>query len=400
MSEFLQQLEELRPYLTQLRRTLHAHPELGHQEQQTAARIEAELDAAHIPHRRCGGTGVVGILRGTAAAPAAAAAVVALRADIDALPIEEQNDVPYRSQEAGRMHACGHDAHTACLLGAARLLAAHTAAFSGEIRMIFQPAEEIGSGTRPFLEAGVMQGVDRAFGLHVAPDLPAGKVGLKPGLNNASVDHFTVRVQGKAAHVSTPQLGADALYIACQTVVALQALVTRCTSPVEPVIIGVGKLQAGDAYNAVAERAVLEGTTRAVTHETRAHLREQVTEAARQTAALYGGTAEVEWEDFSPPLINDAQATAEAVDMVRALWGDGRVIPDRALSLGGDNFADFQLAAPGVYAYLGSANPALPATQNALHNGGFELDEAVLPFGAGLYAASALWWLTGGAAWG
>ncbi len=382
--------QALLPHVTALRRALHQRPEVGGSEHATVALIEKELDALGIPHSRCGDTGVLGVLCGTAASTGP---TVALRADIDALPIAEANDAPYRSQNPGVMHACGHDAHTACLLGAARLLAENRDGFAGQVRLIFQPAEEVGSGTAPFLAAGAMDGVQRVFGLHVAPDLASGTVGLKPGLNNASVDHFTVRIKGCSTHVSTPQLGTDALYIACQTVVALQALVSRCTDPVQPVILGIGRMAAGTVYNAVAATAELEGTTRAVTHEMRAFLKERIDAVVQATAAMYGGSATVEWEDFAPPLLNDSAVTDEVTALVAALWGPGRVVCDRALSLGGDNFADFQLAAPGVYAYLGTADPARPGTCNAVHNSRFDLDENALAFGAGLYAAAALYWL-------
>lgn len=181
---------------------------------------------------------------------------------------------------------------------------------------------------------------------------------------------------------------ADALYIASQLVVGLQALVTRCTSPIDPVVIGVGKLSAGTTYNAVAESAVLEGTTRTVSQEQRYRLRDLVNQAAKNTAAIYGGTAELVWTDFTPPLINDPQVCEEAAKVVNRLGGT--VVTDRALFLSGDNFAEFQLYVPGAYAYLGTGNPELPHTLISNHNGGFDIDESALPLGAALYAGYAM----------
>ncbi|MDY3281124.1 M20 metallopeptidase family protein [Dysosmobacter sp.] len=370
-------------YLTALRQDFHQHPELGLQEFRTAGRIEEELDRAGIPHTRVGETGVLGTLRGTGTG----AGVVVLRADMDALPIQETSEAEYRSRTPGVMHACGHDAHTACLLGAARLLAGCRGDFGGEVRFVFQPAEEIGKGARDFVEAGVLEGVDRVFGLHVAPELPVGTVGLKPGLNNAAVDHFRIAVRGASAHVATPQLGADALYIASHTVVALQALVTRLTSPVEPVIIGVGTLNAGTAYNAVAASAVLQGTTRTVSQESRQRVRRQIDRTARSIAEVYGGTAEVLWTGVTPPLINDPGACREAAAAARE--AGLQVITDRSLSLCGDNFAEYLLRVPGAYAYLGSGNPALPNTEHSIHSADFDLDEEALALGAALSAAYA-----------
>lgn len=375
-------------YLSSLRREFHRHPELGLHEERTARRIEEELESFGISHTRVGGTGVLGILKGGKGA----GGIVVLRADIDALPIAETHETDYTSAVPGVMHACGHDAHTACLLGAAKLLAAHRAELAGELRFIFQPAEEIGQGAKPFVGAGVLDGAERVFGLHTTYDLPAGTVGIKPGLNNAAVDHFRIEIGGKAAHVSTPQLGADALYIASQLVVALQALVTRRSSPVEPVVLGIGKLRAGTAYNAVAESGVLEGTTRTVSQEQRYRLRDMVDQAAQSTAAIYGGTAAITWTDFTPPLINDPQVCAEAAETARKLGIP--VAADRALSLSGDNFAEFQLLVPGAYAYLGTGNPELPHTLISNHNGGFDIDESVLPLGAALYAGFAMKILT------
>ncbi len=381
--------EAMASHLSALRRDLHRCPETALQEYETSAFIRRELERLQIPCRMVGETGVAGFLRGTA--PGAGA--VALRADIDALPISEQTDAPYRSVREGTMHACGHDAHTAILLGGARLLAQHRDRFHGEVRFFFQPAEETGRGAMDFLRAGLLEGAERVFGLHVAPDLPLGTVGLKPGLNNAAVDGFRVEIQGKAAHVSTPQLGADALYIACMTVVALQAQVTRCTSPTEPVLLGIGTLRSGTAYNIVAESAILEGTTRTVSPEARQRCRRQIEATVAATAALYGGSARVVWDDIASAVINDPGATEEVARLVRNLRPDLTVCPDRPLSLGGDNFSEFETAVPGAYAYLGTANPNRPETQHPIHNARFDLDEDALPIGVWLHAAAVLSWL-------
>ena len=386
MFDLKRALEDSRERVIALRRELHRNPELSLEEFQTARRIEEELDRLGIPHRRVDKTGVLAVLRGTGAGTGA----VALRADTDALPIQEANQVDYRSQTPGVMHACGHDAHTACLLGAAAILAEHRDAFGGEVRLIFQHAEEIGHGAKPLVADGIMKGVDRVLGVHTAPDLPAGTVGLKPGLNNASVDHFTVTVQGKAAHVGTPQLGTDALYIASQIVVSLQALVARRTSPVEPVVVGVGRMTAGTVYNAVAAEAMLEGTTRTVSHDSRERIRELVTQTAQGVARLSGGSACVEWEDFAAPLFNDPEVCKEAAAVMDLLWGPGKVCTGRPLSLSGDDFAEYAREAPGAYAYLGTGNPALPGTLNPAHNGNFDIDENTLILGTGLYAGYVL----------
>ena len=386
MAELRTPLPPEKSDLIALRRDFHRHPELGLQEFRTAQRIEEELDRLGISHIRVGETGVLGTLTGTKSGGGA----VVLRADIDALPLQETTGAAYASVTDGVMHACGHDAHIACLLGAARILASRRDRFGGEVRFVFQPAEEVGQGAKSFVEAGVLKDAARVFGIHVASDLPAGTVGLKPGLNNAAVDHFILTIHGKSAHVSTPQLGVDALYIASQTVVALQALVTRLTAAVEPVIIGVGKLNAGTTYNALAEQAVLEGTTRTLSQESRQRIHALVDRTARNIADIYGGTVETEWVDCAAPLINNPQACTEAAAVAEPLFGAGHVITDHPLSLSGDNFAEFLLHTPGAYAYLGTGNPALPHNLSPGHNGNFDIDEDTLLLGAELYAGYAV----------
>lgn len=389
MGRLCKQIREEKDYLIRMRRDFHMHPELSLQEVRTAQVIEAELEQFGISHKRVGATGVLGILKGDRKG----SRTVALRADIDALPLVETNQSEYCSLTKGVMHACGHDAHTACLLGAAKVLAKNRNSFGGEVRFIFQPAEEIGKGASDFIEAGVMVGVERVFGLHLAPDLPIKTIGVTPELNNAAVDHFHIVVKGKSTHVSTPQLGADALYAASQIMVALQGLVSRRTSPVEPVIIGVGKFNAGTTYNAVPGLAEMEGTTRTISEEMRMQIRQWVDEAALGTAALSGAKAEVIWTGITPALINDTKVSVEVKKIAEALEENVKVITNRPLSLGGDNFAEFQRVVPGCYAYLGTANPKLENTLNSLHNGNFDLDEEALILGAGLYAEYAYWWL-------
>ena len=382
--------EELSDAVIEIRRDLHQHPELSGKEFRTAVRIEEELDKLGISHRRVGETGVLGILQGTMGKPQR---VVALRADIDALPITENIQVAWRSENAGVMHACGHDVHTACLLGAARILTERKDSFAGEVRLFFQQAEEIGAGGRLFAKDAVLGGAERVFGIHTAPDLEVGQIGVKPGINNASVDHFVIRVEGKSSHVCTPHKGVDALYIASQIVVSLQAVVTRMNSPVEPVVIGVGKFQAGTSYNAVASQALLEGTTRNISPENRKKINELVEKTAEGIAGIYGGKVTIEWEDFCSPLINDPKVCREAVDIIGQMYGKNAVYQNRELFLSGDDFADLLGKVPGVYVYLGTADPHDPLTQNPYHSDCFFVDERAIPIGTAVYAAYAYWWL-------
>lgn len=381
-------VEQDRDYITALRRHFHSHPELSGKEYNTAARIEAELQAVGIPARRVGETGVLGIIQGKKGS----GRKVVLRADIDALPIQDGKTVPYASTCPGVMHACGHDAHTAALLGAARALKRLESSFAGEVRLVFQPAEEFGAGSLLFLRDGLLEGADRSFGIHMQSDLPVGQVAMNPGAENASVDHFTIRVFGRNAHVSTPELGADALYAAAQIVTALQGLVGRLKNPTDPALIGVGVLRSGESYNIVAREAVIEGTVRCFSENTRAMLNGKIADAARSVAALYNTAAEVENESFARALINDAEAYAETAPMIENVVGKGNLVP-KALSLGGDDMAEIIAAIPGVYAYVGSGSSSVPGSQLAHHTPGFDIDERCLPIAASLYVESALSWL-------
>lgn len=379
------------PYVVSLRRYFHENPELSKEEFHTAEKIEAELTALGIAHKRVAGTGVYAELKGEAPG----GRTILLRADIDALPITETHDCSYKSRHPGVMHACGHDAHAAALLGAARVLARNRNLFGGTVRLVFQPGEEVGYGGRIFVDEGYVDGADRTFGLHMASDVPAGSVAVTAGPNNASVDWFRITVSGKSAHVSTPELGVDAAYIAAQILVSLQALVTRRTNPMENVLIGVGRLSAGTAYNIVADRAELEGTIRVFTPEIRKQVKARLEALAAASAGAFGGSVSFQWHDNTSPLINDEASALEVQRVAGRLFGPAQVIKDRRPSLGGDDFAEFNLRVPGVYAYVGTRNPDIPETCSAHHTPTFDIDERALLVGTKLYAAYAAAFLNG-----
>ena len=381
-------IEQDKDYIISLRRWFHSHPELSMKEFETAKRIEKELNAIGILARRVGGTGVLGVLKGRKGPGRR----VVLRADTDALPIQDEKTVPYASQCPGVMHACGHDAHTAALLGAARALKKLEDSLSGEIGFVFQPGEEYGKGAVLFLQDGALEGADRSFGVHMQSNLPVGQVAMNLGAENASVDHFTIRIHGRSAHVSTPELGADALYAAAQIVTALQGLVGRLKSPTDPALIGVGVLRAGEGYNIVAREAVIEGTVRCFSEETRAMINGKIADTARGVAALYNTTAEIETESFTRALINDARVYAETAPLVEKVVGRGNLVV-KELSLGGDDMAEIMAVVPGVYAFVGSGSKAVPGSRLAHHTPGFDIDERCLTIAASLYVESALFWM-------
>lgn len=381
-----------RAYMVSLREYFHQNPELSMQEYHTAQRIEDELKALGIPTQRVGETGVLGVLHGKRGG----GKKIVLRADIDALPIQDSKTVPYASCNPGVMHACGHDAHAAALLGAARALKRLEDNFGGEVDFVFQPGEEYGKGAVIFLKSGLLEGAQRSFGVHVQSDLPVGQVAMSSGPENASVDHFTIRVQGKRAHVSTPELGVDALYTAAQIVVALQAITTRLVAPTDPALIGVGVLRAGEGYNIIAQDAVIEGTVRCFSPETRALVSQKIREVAANTAAILGATAQVEIESFTCALINDPVVYAETVPVVERVVGKGN-LRTKELSLGGDDMAEIIAQIPGVYAFVGSGSPDVPGSQAAHHTSDFDIHEECIPIAASLYTEFALAQLAGAA---
>ena len=370
------EIEEDYEYVVSLRRHLHTHPEVSKHEYNTALFIEDELDKIGLTHQRIGNTGVISEIKGLLEGND----TILLRADTDALPINEVSDKPYASQTPNVMHACGHDAHTAGLIGAARILSKNRDKFGGTVLLHFQPGEEVGFGARDFINKGALKAgiASRSFGIHVASNINVGKIAIIEGANNASVDWFRINVHGKGCHVSTPERGVDSAYVAAQILIGIQSLVTRRENPMENVLIGVGKLTAGTAYNVVAEEAHLEGTIRALSEEVRAKVKKDLENLSTLTASIYGATVDFEWNDNTSALINDSKASNEAIKVARRLFGESNVITKRTPSLGGDDFAEYIKLIPGAYAYVGSGNPLKETTTVAHHDCHFDIDEDAL----------------------
>lgn len=397
--EILNFVEQDFDYLRALRRDLHRHPEIGGEEHWTAARIEEELDKLGLSHHRLGGTGVVSRIDGRGKGALALTRSgkprsMVLRADIDALPLQEQNPSAYQSERPGFMHACGHDVHTASLIGAARVLCALGDHFAGRVILVFQPGEENGYGGKVMVDEGAVEGATNSFGFHIAPELKVGTLAVVPGPNNASVDWFRIRIHGTGAHVAYPHQGADALYMAAQIVVAAQALVTRLSDPTDSLLIGFGKLEAGAAYNIVAGDALLEGTIRSLDPERRRITVAKLEELVQNTAKLYGGSAEIEWDVNAKMLINEAEAVHQARRTAVSLFGEA-VLADRKPALIGDDMSEFIEAVGGCYAFIGTQNPKRPETSHPLHHVCLDVDEEVLKISVPLLTAYTLGYMRG-----
>jgi len=360
-----------REYITSLRRYFHQHPEGSLKEYNTANKIEEELDKLNIPHKRIGETGVLGIIRGKKTSNK----VLAIRADIDALKVPDNKDEKYKSINEGYNHACGHDGHTASLLGTAKILKEREEELGGEIRLFFQQAEEIGQGARIFVKEGCLDGVEEILGAHVSSEIPLGKVSVTAGPCCASCDYFKITVKGKGGHVSKPHLSTDALYIASQIVVNLQSIVSRQTDPIDTVVVGIGLIKGGTTYNTVADEVTLEGTTRTFNFESRKKTNKAVEKIAKNIASMYGAEAEVEFRDYAAPLVNDEKVSKEVAELVKEIIGEENLITNKPKQLGADDFADYLVLVPGTYIQVGTRNEENPNTCRAHHNEFFDLDE-------------------------
>lgn len=381
------------------RRHLHAHPELSTHEVETSAFLCAKLAEWGVPYRVLEGprpadaaderpdfigTGIIATIRGEA--PGAydehgnPVHCVALRADIDALPVTECTGFEYASRNEGVMHACGHDCHAAMMLGAVQVLNQLRGSLRGEVRIVFQPAEEISIGARDMIAGGALDGVDAVYGAHIWSEVDAGTFSCEPGTRMAYTDWFRIDVEGVSAHGSMPHKGVDAIVVAAEIVDALQVLVSRRTSPFEPVIVTVGEIHGGTARNVIAGSAYLTGSLRSWHADVRESLVERVESMAAETAHAFGADIKFTFEPGNPGVVNDAACAEAARRAVVEVLGE-EAVGSYEGTLAGEDFAEYQQLVPGVFVFVGTRNPAIGA-EHPQHSCHYTIDESVLVKGA------------------
>lgn len=366
--------------LTALRRKLHNEPELSWEEFQTTNFVCDYLDQLGISYQRAEPTGVIATIEG-----AKPGKTVALRGDMDALSVEELNeDLPYASKFPGKMHACGHDAHTAMLLIAAKVLNENKAILPGKVRLLFQPAEEVAEGAKAFVKQGAVDDVDNVFGIHIWSQMPTGKVSCTPGPSFASADLFNVTFKGKGGHGALPHDCVDTAVVASSFVMNAQSIVSRTIDTQQPAVLTIGKMVVGTRFNVIAENAEIEGTVRCFDPKVRDHIEAQLKHYANQVAALYGATAKLEYTRGTQAVINDEDSALLAQNVITEAFGTNAVYHEKP-TMGGEDFSDYFEKAPGCFALVGSGNPEKD-TEWAHHHGKFNIDEDALVIGAELYA--------------
>ncbi|MDU0201812.1 amidohydrolase [Paenibacillus sp. MAH-36] len=356
--------------LVDIRRHLHQFPELSHEEFETTAFIRATLEAANI---RIASefnleTGLIAEVGGLQGGP-----IVALRADIDALPIQEETGLSFASKYGGKMHACGHDFHTAALIGVALLLKEREHELAGSVRLVFQPAEEKAAGAQKVIKTGALKGVRAIYGMHNKPDLPVGTIGIRPGALMAAADGFLVELEGVGSHAAVPETSVDPVVAAAYLVTALQSIVSRNVSPLESAVVSVTRLHTGTAWNIIPEKAILDGTVRTFDAEVRTRVKQRFSDIVTGIASAYGVKASLRWLQGPPSVHNDA-ALAEAAGQVAKRLGFEVTTPTP--SPAGEDFAFYQQEVPGFFAFMGTSGP------QEWHHPAFDIDERALTVSA------------------
>ena len=390
MSRIIESANGLFPELSGLRRQIHKNPELGFCETNTAGLVAGKLRELNLEvAEKVGRTGVVGLLKGNRPGK-----TVALRADMDALPIQEQKETEYASCNKGVMHACGHDAHTAMLLGAAMLLASMREQIAGQVKFIFQPCEEEPpGGAIEMIRAGVLEKpkVDAIFGLHVEPMYPAGFIGYKEGTMMAAVDNFRLDIIGKGGHGASPHMGTDAIVTAAEVISALQTIPSRKINPLEPVVISIGTIEGGRKDNIIADRVAMSGTVRTLNPGLREQIPVMMENIIGSVTKAHNATYSLHYEHSYPPLVNDSGMVELIREVAREIAGKDRVMPVAAPTMGGEDFAYYTQMVPGAFVNLGVG---FRNRENySLHHPCFDIDEQALPVGTALLAGTALKYL-------
>jgi len=377
-TEVVPEIAELAGTMIEWRHDIHAHPELGFQETRTADFVASELTAYGLDVTRgVGGTGIVATLRNGDGGGS-----VGLRADMDALPIKEANDFAYRSQNEGRMHACGHDGHTSMLLGAAKYLAA-TRRFSGTVHFIFQPAEEGLGGARAMLEDGLFERFpcDAVFGMHNWPGLPVGEFAVRSGPMMAGGAFFDVDITGKGSHGARPEASVDPVVVASHVIAALQSIAARNVSPRETVVLSVTQVHAGDAYNVIPQTARLSGTVRAFSREVMSLVEQRMRDLTAGIAEGFGARAELDFRTVFAPTVNDGKESEFAAGICSELVGAERVRRGPPLIMASEDFSFMLEQVPGCYVNVGNGTAG-----SEVHNPGYDFNDDALVYGASFYA--------------
>ena len=386
VNEINMAVENLREEIIALRRQLHMYPELGNEEYQTIETICQYLKKYNIEYKSgSSATGVVGIIRGKLSQK-----TIALRADIDALPIEEKTNIPYKSVNKGIMHACGHDIHTAILLGTAKILSEMRESLDGNVKLFFQPAEETTGGAKRMIDEGCMENpkVEHVLGIHVNPHLEVGKIELKSGKLYAGSDMFKIIVSGKASHGASPDKGVDAILIAANIVIALQSIISRSISPVESAVVTIGSINGGVKENIIADKVELSGIMRTLDEETRSFTKNKIRAIVEGIASAMGGSARLEITESYPPLINDKALTLKLKENMINIIGSENVIDKEFPNMGAEDFSYFAKSVPSCFFEIGVKQPDMEAID--LHNEYFYPDEEAIFEGIRLQVSNVL----------
>jgi amidohydrolase len=382
--QLIDRVVQFRAEIQQIRRDLHAHPELRFEEVRTAEIVSARLAEWGIEVARgLGGTGVVGTLKNGTSTRS-----IGLRADMDALPITEVNQFAHRSKHAGKMHACGHDGHTAMLLAAAKYLA-ETRPFDGTVHLIFQPGEEGGAGAQRMIDDGLFDRFpcDAVFGMHNWPGLAVGEFGVTPGPMMASSNEFEISVRGRGAHAGMPHLGVDPVFVAVQIVNGLQSIITRVKKPIDSAVLSVTMIHAGEATNVVPDLAHVSGTVRTFSDAVTAQVEEHMKRIVAMTAAAHGAEADLEFRWNYPPTVNHAQQAEFAATVMDDVVGPSNVVRNIEPTMGAEDFAFMLKARPGAYVFIGNGDGAHRSGGHGLgpctlHNASYDFNDELIPLGA------------------